>query len=467
MICFAGDRPKIDTVVDAIHKSIADRGIEAGTELDAKQDQSLRRIHMFLVLNTNFIFQDQLLDDENCGHIIYCAPTLSKDLLVELIWRLSLHKYTCETIVCCPLTLGAELLDLILKKIGSMDLFHALPRVEELCIVVYRKYIRLQSIHERNVECAKSKLYRYFLTLLQYIENPDLREEVGFSPQALHRLAGFAVRCNLSLILSCLKLYLNPTEEKLDFSAVYYMSIPEFRDEVENEDEGITSKSFIDSLLLSYRTNFKAITVDRWLFWAEYKVDDVHDGRTLQHEISEVMYLCSEALKKVQNGEAEFELLKEVVGMLSSLAVKPRDEDNDIREADVELIINNVSDCSKPQRKWFKTLLALDKCMSDVRCIECLKKNCYLADCEDVKAMFEKIVVIVGSTSTDQFSNEVKCIGLDCLKQLSLREQIDTARWFFVTFGTSVSFLTDDFPVALTETFNKAVMINEKNEKVN
>jgi hypothetical protein len=467
MVCFVGDHCKISAVVDALRKIVTDRGIEAGRELDAKQDWSLRRIHMFLVLNTDLSVREKLFDDANCGHIVNCAPSLSKNLLVELIWCLSLHKYTYESIIYCPLALGAELLDMILDKIGSEDLLHALPRVEELCKVVCCKYVRLERIHRTNLKCTKSKLYTYFRDLLQYFVKPNLKEVVEVNPQELYRLAGFAMRCILSLMLGCLKLYLNPVEEELDLSGVYDISLPEFDDAVEDENKEVTSKHFIDELMLACKINFCAITVDIWLFWAECKVDAVSNDRTLQCEISEAMYLCSEALRKVENGDTEFPLARELVAMLSSMAVKPRDEDDDIREADVELIIKNVSDGSKSQRKWFKALLGLNEFMSDERWTECLRKNLHLAEYEDMQVILRKIVILLGSVTADQCRDEVKHIGLDCLKHLSLEQQVDTVRWFFVTFGTSISFLTDDFHLAVTEAFNKAVIMTGKKDKVN
>jgi hypothetical protein len=52
------------------------------------------------------------------------------------------------------------------------------------------------------------------------------------------------------------------------------------------------------------------------------------------------------------------------------------------------------------------------------------------------------------------------------LKHLSLEQQADTVQWFFVTFGSSVSFVTDDFHLVATEAFNKAVKMTGKKDKV-
>ena len=468
-----GDDSKISAVIEALRKIIIGRGIQAGTNLNTSQDQSLRRIFMFLVLNTSLNVKEKLIDDINCGHIIDCAPTLSKDLLMELIWSLSLHKYMCESIVHCPLALGAEILDAALNKVSSMEPLEALLRVEELSTAVYYKYVKVELIKGTDVECAKWKLFTYFRNLLQYFVKPNLKELGNFRPQELYRIAGIAMRCILSLITNCLKLYLNPQQQKqqqqqeeLVMFPVYDMPLPELSGEIENENLVITSESFIDELIFACKTNFCAVTVDVWLSWAECEVDGASNNRTLQNEISEAMYSCSEDLKRAQSGEVKFSLAGELITMLSSMSVKPRDEDDEIREADAELVIKNVSDKSKSQRKWFKALLGLSEVMSDKKYAECLKRNLHLAEYEDIKVILEKAVTALDPECGNGECDKIKHIALDSVKLLPLRQQVDIVQWFFKTFGTSDIFLTDGFNTVATEVFNKAVKATVKNDKV-
>lgn len=466
-ICFLGDDSKISAVVDAIRKIIIGRGIQAGTRLDAKQDQSLRRIHMFLVLNTSFGVKEKFTDDINCGHIVDCAPSLSKDLFVELVWGLSLNKYTCESIVHCPLSLGSELLDAFVDKLSSTETLQALPRVEELSKAVYCKYVQLECLQEADVECAKWKLYTYFKSLLQYFVKPKLKDMDYVSTQELYRFAGLMTRCILSLITDCLKLYLNPLDQKVLMPEVYDISLPELCDGVEKKIEVTTSNNFINELIFACKVNICAITVDIWMLWAECSVDEAENTRTLQNEISEAMYSCLELLKKAQSGKVHFPLAGELIVMISSMAVKPRDEDDEIREADVELIIKNVSDKSKSRKKWFKALVGLNEVLSD-NCADCLKNNLHLAEYEDIKVILEKTVFALQSERCDhEWRDKIKHIGLDSVKQLSLQQQVEIVQWFFMTFGSSVDFLTDSFHIVATEVFNKAVKKTGNKDKVN
>lgn len=461
-----GDDSKISAVIEALRKVIIRRGIQAGTKLNTKQDQSLRKIFMFLVLNTSVSVREKLIDDINCGHIVYCAPTLSKDLLMELIWSLSLHKYVCESIVHCPLALGGEILDVVLNKMSSVEPLEALLRVEDLSTAVYCKFMKLEHIKGTDVECAKRKLYIYFKNLLQYFLKPNLKELGNVRPRELYHVAGFAMRCILSLMTNCLKLYLNPQQrQECVMSAVYDMSLSELSGGVENENIVITSNDFIDELTCACKTNFCAITVDIWLFWAECEVDGADNNRTLQNEISEAMYCCSEDLKRAQNGEIKLPLAGELITMLSSMAVKPRDEDDEIREAGTELIIKNVSDKSKSQRKWFKALLGLNEIMSDKKCADCLKDNLRLAEYEDIKVILEKAVTALEPECGDGERDKIKRIALESVKHLSLKQQVEIVQWFFKTFGTSDTFLTEGFNMVATEVFNKAVKASVKNDK--
>jgi len=464
---FIGDDSKISAVTEALRKVIIGRRIQAGTNLNTKQEQSLRRIFMFLVLNTSLSVKEKLIEDINCGHIVDCAPTLSKDLLMELIWSLSLHKYVCESIVHCPLALGAEILDAVLNKVSSVEPLEALLRVEELSRKVYCKFMKLKLVKGTDMEYAKWKLYTYFKNLLQYFVKPNLKELGSVRPQDLYHVAGFAMRCILSLMTNCMKLYLNPQQQQeLVMSQVYDMSLPELSGEIENENIFITSENFIDELIFACKTNFCAITVDVWLFWAECEVDGANNNRTLQNEISEAMYSCSEDLKRAQNGEVKFPLAGELITMLSSMAVKPRDEDDEIREADAELVIKNVSDKSKSQRKWFKALLGLNEVMSDKKCADCLKSNLHLAEYEDIKVILEKAVTALEPECGNGESDKIKHIALDSVKLLSLKQQVEIVQWFFKTFGTSAILLVDGFNKVATEVFNKAVKATVKNDKV-
>lgn len=464
---FVGDDSKISAVIEALRKVIIGREIQAGTSLSTKQDRSLRRIFMFLVLNTSFSVKVKLIEDINCGHIVDCAPTLSKDLLMELIWSLPLHQYVCESIVHCPLALGAEILDAVLNKVSSVEPLEALLRVEELSTAVYCKFMKLRLIKGTDVECAKRKLFSYFNNLLQYFVKPNLKELGNVRPQELYRVAGFAMRCILSLLTNCLKLYLNPQQQQeLVMSQVYDMSLPELSGEIEIDNIVITSENFIDELIFVCKTNFCAITVDVWLFWAECEVDGANNNRTLQNEISEAMYSCSEDLKRAQNGEVKFPLVGELITMLSSMAIKPRDEDDEIREADIELVIKYVSDKSKSQRKWFKALLGLNEVMSDKKCADCLKSNLHLAEYEDIKVILEKAVTALEPECGHGESDKIKHIALDSVKHLSLKQQVEIVQWFFKTFGNSAIFLTDGFNMVATEVFNKAVKATVKNDKV-
>jgi len=464
---FVGDESKISAVIEALRKVIIGRGIQTGTSLNTKQEQSLRRIFMFLVLNTSLSVKDKLIEDINCGHIVDCAPTLSKDLLMELIWSLSLHRYVCESIVHCPLALGADILDAVLNKVSSVEPLEALLRVKELSTAVYCKFMKLKLIKGMDVEYAKWKLYTYFKNLLQYFVKPNLKELGNIRPQELYHVAGFGMRYILSLMTNCLKSYLNPQQQQeLVMSQVYDMSLPELSGEIENENVVITSENFIDELIFACKTNFCAITVDVWLFWAECEVDGANNNRTLQNEISEAMYSCSEDLKRAQNGEVKFPLAGELITMLSSMAVKPRDEDDEIREADAELVIKNVSDKSKSQRKWFKALLGLNEVMSDKKCADCLKSNLHLAEYEDIKVILEKAVTALEPECGNGESDKIKRIALDSVKLLSLKQQVEIVQWFFKTFGTSAILLTDRFNMVATEVFNKAVKATVKNDKV-
>ncbi|XP_069668993.1 uncharacterized protein [Periplaneta americana] len=418
---------------------------------------------MFLLLNTRLGVHDKLVDDINCGHIVDCAPTLSKDLLIELVWRLSLQKYLSETIVYCPLSLTEELLDTAIAKINSIQPFKVLPLVEQLCRAMYCKFIHLDPYQDAEKKCAKSKLFTYFKKILRIFVKSDFKELRQAKLEELFKFAGLTMRYIMSLVVNCLKLYLNPLDQKTVKPDVYELSLPELVD-VE-ESEAVTLDNFVNELLFVCKANCRAITVDMWMFWTECSTEEEGHIRTLQNIVGEAMYLCVEELKNIEDRETKFPLVPELMSMLSAMAIKPKGEDDEIREADMESIIKHVSRKSKSQKKWFKALLRLNEDISNDRYFDCLRNNLHLAEYEDVKLILENVIQALDSSLPSECQEKLKLVALDSIKHLPLEHQVDIVKWYLQTFGCDMKLTTNNFHVVMTETFNKAINVMEKKDK--
>ncbi|PSN47714.1 hypothetical protein C0J52_12149, partial [Blattella germanica] len=456
---------KISSVVDAIQKIISGRGISPEKELDAKQVLTLRRLHLFLVLNTKLDIQEKLTDDIDCGHIVNCAPNISKDLLIELVDRLSLHPFLYETIIYSPLLLGVELIDVLLRKIDSLTPFPALKVISGLSVAIYTKYIKLHGSKSNSSKCAQSKLFTYFKTLLQCFMKLNIKKLSSTSTDELYRLAGFAMKSILALIISCLKLYLNLPEQKFESCDIYDIKLPEYNDK--SEKQTISKEMFVTELLALCKANCCSITVDVWLFWEECDIEiEKAESKSLQSIIAEAMYVVCQLLKEAQqNRRTEIGLSDEILSMFSSMAVKPRDEDDEIKEANLDLIMSKVSSGSKSKMKWFKAFMEKEEIFTEEKCIHFLENNLQLTDQKDVKVIFEKCITVLNSECNKEKSDRMKNIALEAVRHLSLDLQLDLVQWYFEKFGLNEMLMKDNFKADITELFNKTVKTSEDKGK--
>ncbi|KAJ9597538.1 hypothetical protein L9F63_011596 [Diploptera punctata] len=458
------DETKVMTVIDAIKRFVANRGIKLDDKSSNRRDnQTLRRALMFLILNTNLVIKEKLMDDINCGHIVDCAPNLSKELLLELVDKLSLCSLMCEAIIYIPLSLGVELVDSMLIKLNSMEPFITLQWIEHMTRAVYTKYMMFYSVQKASNKCGQSKLYTYFKKLIQYFVSPDLRNLHNAGVKELYRFAGISIKVLLTLIMDCLKLYSNSSELSCDVPDLYNISLPEYFDK--NERKIVYSKDFIAELLSSCKINCCSITVDIWLFWAECDVE-LEGGTTksMQRIIAESMFYVCELLKRLQNIKNEIPAAEDIISQFSGMCIKPRDEDDEIRDASVELIMKSVVDNTKNQKKWFKALLEhID--LGNENYVNCLE-NCFeLAECDDMKIIIEKYMLIHDREESNEYHIRMRNVILDMVKNLSLDEQVNIVQWYFEQFGINFILMKDNFQGTITEMFNKAVKTSTGKDK--
>ena len=456
---FFADEEKIRNVIDSM-KMITDKGLKTN-EKPVNSIQTLRRLFMFLVLNTDLNNKEQLMDDINCGHIVDCAPVLSKELLVELIDNLSLCDTICEAIMYVPLSLGAELLDSVLIRLDSMPPFQSLAWVENLARSIYTKFMILQSSKKGSTKSVQTKLFTYFKNLMQHFTNPNQKNFTKLGKEELYRYAGFALKSLLSLIIDCGGLHLNP--EFSEAPEVFTISLPEYNQTTEME--AVSSTKFIAELLYACKTNCQSITVDLWSFWVECDIEvDGDVTKSLQRIIAEAMYGVSQLLMQLHDIKAQVSAAEDIIEMFANMAVKPRDEDDEIKEADIALIMENVMDHTRSRKKWFKAMIDHD-IMTNENCIDCLEKCLALADYEDAKVVMEKSIKVIDSNNSDVNQSRIKDVGLEVIKHLPLDQQIDFVQWYFEKFGINTKLMKENFQATMTEVFNKAVKTSDK-EKV-
>ncbi|CAG2057569.1 unnamed protein product, partial [Timema podura] len=450
----------VKTVIGALSKNIITNKISGITDID-KRHELLRRIHFFLVLNSDLSMVDELMDDQNYGHLSNCAPLLSLPLLMEVVWGLSLLEYLAETLVFAPPCLIIELLDAALAKINSLQPESILEPINKLSHSVF---LRVQTLKDcdPNIKNIKLKIFAQFKTLLSYFMGANAVKLQSWTTDELNTHAGYAMESLLQMVCNCLSSYSAPSvhkEELVQMYDVHYSYDCSKLCEGEKVRD-ISTEHFIDELLSVCKSNFSAITVDKWLFWTEHD-SQIEPNKNLQCVIAEKMYICLELLKLAKRRGS---LVEELTQIMLSMARRPRDEDDEIREANKETIIQNVSDLNKTRKKWFKALLNTEDLLFDESCIDCLENNMELIDLEDFKSIFEITLSVIENISNFKGCERLKFLVLNAFKLLDIKSQLLILCPFLKKHGLTSVFLTRNFNVTLTEVLNKAVGASEEEE---
>nr|CAD7200451.1 unnamed protein product [Timema douglasi] len=404
---------------------------------------------------------DELIDDQNYGHLANCVPVLSLPLLMEVVWGLSLLEYLAETIVFAPPCLIIELLDAALAKINSLEPESILEPLNKLSHSIF---LRVQTLKDSdpNIKYIKLKIFSLFKTLLSYFMGANAVKLQSWTTDQLNTHAGYAMESLLQMLCNCLSSYSAPSlhEEKLvQMYDVHYSYDCSKLCQGEKVHD-ISTEHFIDELLSVCKSNFSAITVDKWLFWTECD-SQTEPNKNLQCVLAEKMYICLDLLKLAKRRGS---LVEELTQIMRSMARKPRDEDDEIREANKETIIQNVSDLNKTRKKWFKVFLNTEDLLFDESCIHCLENNMELIDFEDLKYIFEIALSVIENTSDVERCERLKFLVLNAFKLLDIKSQLLILCPFLKKHGLKSVFLTKSFNVTLTEVLNKAVAASEEEE---
>nr|CAD7256943.1 unnamed protein product [Timema shepardi] len=450
----------VKAVIDALNKNIITKKISSITDID-KRHELLRKIHFFLVLNSDLSMVDELIDDQNYGHLANCVPVLSLPLLMEVVWGLSLLEYLAETIVFAPPCLIIELLDAALAKINSLEPESILEPLNKLSHSIF---LRVQTLKDSdpNIKYIKLKIFSLFKTLLSYFMGANAVKLQSWTTDQLNTHAGYAMESLLQMLCNCLSSYSAPSlhkEELVQMYDVHYSYDCSKLCQGEKVQD-ISTEHFIDELLSVCKSNFSAITVDKWLFWTECD-SQTEPNKNLQCVLAEKMYICLDLLKLAKRRGS---LVEELTQIMRSMARKPRDEDDEIREANKETIIQNVSDLNKTRKKWFKVFLNTEDLLFDESCIHCLENNMELIDFEDLKYIFEIALSVIENTSDVERCERLKFLVLNAFKLLDIKSQLLILCPFLKKHGLKSVFLTKSFNVTLTEVLNKAVAASEEEE---
>ncbi|XP_067012155.2 uncharacterized protein [Anabrus simplex] len=458
--------PKIHKVVQTLKDIIC---VESKK---VENEDSLRKCTLFLILNTDLEAQEWLKDDSNCGHLVDCSPALSKDLLLEIVYELSLLKYMCEAVILCPAFLSSELLEIAIAKSATSPPSSTMYTCAEFAKAVYIKLIAFIINGYDNfadmLEYIQSKFLSHYEKCINNVIHPPALKLPGMTQTLMYDQAGVLLTNMLSFINGCLEYYVKykgPSEiYSSDTLDIYSIAVDyDYTDwkMSEESNEKFLMNSLHDKLFEAGIETVSCITCDLWMYFAE--CDSSFGGeRSLQNDLAEAMYNCLENINAVKARGIDSSRCKDLITMLTSMAVKPRDEDDEIKEADLSIILKNVSSKDKTQKKWFKALFKFNELITNRECIHCIQNNMQFVDYEEVDIILKRTISHLAIAKENETYDSLKLLALDCLQKLPLRSQLEIMNICLTKYSISPILCTEGFTAEMTETFNKAVNIEKK-----
>ncbi|KAG8222646.1 hypothetical protein J437_LFUL003768, partial [Ladona fulva] len=430
-------------------------------------ERDMRRIHLYLLLNSDFKFNESLIEDENLSHIVSTTPTVDKYLLVETFLMLKFEKYINETILFGHPSIGVEYLDAIYTVLETQRFVHFIPFVEYFIAVIHRKLSLLSSDDSRceyGLEIRRSFSY-YYEQLLTIFSPPHDKYKMGYVVKSL-----------LSLLSSFLDHCYNfPIPDDSDHS-LYVMTLSYIQPDTSNAAIiDFNKKEDIRHILSMLKSNLLLVNLTMWMDWFEMKWKSTNRESTtenMQQVIGELAYLCKE---KLHNISLDFPEVEVIITVLTSMAIKPYNEDEEIQKTEnlVE-ILQKVRDGSlqpMSRKKWLIAMLSIPKSLTENDCFKCVEEfGSYLNDCEELLLLLERVAELITnkptlhSADSENYSNEVEKIKRTLLKifsQVSLEDQGKIMALYFAKYGLSHLFATKDYDKIITEYLNKVVNSSE------
>ncbi|XP_058835316.1 uncharacterized protein LOC131692344 [Topomyia yanbarensis] len=363
-------------------------------------DNQLRKITLFMILNTDASFKFDLMKDTKICHVLNTVPQLTKCLLVNCIWGASLDKYFYEMLSYSPQWFMMQFIEQAVTSMKFAKPFEILERVEAMVKAIYYSICRTDCDwkridRNRFVEQQRilSKLFDFLMDLLRFFNTPDMSKFERWSRMRMHRYYGFALKHIFAIVLYCFDLYLNQRLFEVEDEMSIYQIMGEkhvTRKEIPEAYSPGTDSHLVkinNCLLNTLQTCVMEVTIDSFMYWVE--IDVVADGAeqlTLQQIIGESAYKLMETLK--ENKLFQHNVLKQ----LPSISLRPKSQAEKAMELSMRDLMDRVENTKDvfERRLFFSEFIRRgSQVFGNNECLNLIEQNLELISGDNVRKMVE------------------------------------------------------------------------------
>lgn len=448
----------ISKVVEAVRKTV---------HREDFNEKMQRKLFVLLFLNIESEIYNDLKKNRKLTHLVGFFPKLSADLFMNMVLCLKLHQYAYESVAKFPASLSYQVLHYCLKALGSIDLYEAIDFVENLLFALFTKIVTINESDQYSTHLKD--LFQRLLLHYDTEKGGHIKKINSWKSSKLKHYAGLVMSSLLSLLEKCTNVYCK--KESISFegdNSLYNIQVDvatKVSSLLEAESKCMNTQQCYEHVVAKCHENICGITIEVWLFWVEIDLDDVPDTEnTLQRLVGNRAYTCRESLlKAAEEFSVSSKEASDLVIRLQNIALKPLTEEDQAKSLDLDDILTNIQDPAKDTAKWIRFLMKNPSFSVETKVLDVIKSHVNCMQNDDALQLSDLLFTHI-QTSENCFNQ--KNFILEAVKPLSVELQTEVCKIFINKFGLTKVLKKEDFQSILTETFNKVINKEDKENEV-
>uniref|UniRef100_A0A182PE91 Uncharacterized protein n=1 Tax=Anopheles epiroticus TaxID=199890 RepID=A0A182PE91_9DIPT len=396
----SGNEPYIIEVVARLLRYLRVQNyLDGDNKVNKQYEPELRRITMYLLLNTDVSFRYDLEKEPRVNHLLNSLPQLTKCLLLNCIWGLDLDRFFYEMLRYAPLWFSMQFVDQAIVSLKYGKPYEVLERIESMVSAIYfamcRTDVDWRKINRsRHVEHQRTlgRLYDYVVEMLSYFNTPNAARYEGWSRLSKHRYFGFVVKHLFSMTMACLDLYFRKPAIPVDPA----MSVYELMDDrhvhkpAPEEYTQATETTLLKinhCLLNTLEMGLMHVTLERFCYWVEIDLfSESEETVTLQQVIGESAYRLCEDLKSHKH------FRHSIVRHLTQFAMRPKTLAEKVPAFNLGTLMERLERTKSDEERSVylnEFMSRSERVYDNAECLETVEKHYRLLTVAHLRAMIE------------------------------------------------------------------------------
>lgn len=445
---------------------------------DTGKLQKLRKIFMFLIMNTDVTYKYNIKDDQEFVHVFEICPLLPKFLLVTLVWELNLDKFFNEMLSYSPCWFTFQYFEPTTNSLKFIeDAFEVLNKVALLLKAIFISITRseLRVMDNVDTRIIHNKLYDYTMNLLRLFYTPDSEKFKNFTKEKSYKYAGFAIKYLLELVLFSFDVYENadiakPPEEWREYNICNQLLKKTTADKKETKHLKERQLTIIRALLNALQTQVMMVKIDVFIHWVEI---DLNYKENLQEIIGAMAFSVGQ--KMISNKAFGHDVQQQ----LKVFEIRPKTLEDTIRDATIGEILNKLDDVKLDyniRKAWFNELLNRSSPLGNDECLQTIKQNIKLMTAEHCLQILDFIKLEIlrnyqeeGNDAVENIISNLEQMDIDpenyeelnelillSMKNFNVQQILTVLNYQYKLYGSNTTlFARAEISSRLTEFLNK------------